>query len=111
MIFFSKSVGGLSFVGFIAQLLFPNEILLYTFSALLGLGSALIWIGQGNFITLNSDKDTIERNSGIFLAMNDASNVIGNAFVFVAFRGIDDIDSYLRTQVSILLCFQYLTDF
>ena len=90
----------MTFVGFIAQLLYPNDILLYSFSALLGLGSALIWIAQGNFITLNSDKDTIERNSGIFLAMMYASNLFGNAFVFVAFRGIDDIDSYLRTLVS-----------
>ena len=32
-----------------------------------------------------------------------ASNLIGNAFVFVAFKGIDDIDSNLRTQVSLKL--------
>ena len=93
----------MTFVGFIAQLLYPYDILLYSFSALLGLGSALIWIAQGNSITLNSDKDTIERNSGIFLAMMYASNLLGNAFVFVAFRGIDDIGSYLRSLVKLVL--------
>ncbi len=39
-------VGALAYALFIAQLLILNNILLYSASALLGVGAALIWTGQ-----------------------------------------------------------------
>jgi hypothetical protein len=39
-------VGGSVYALFIAQLLILNDILLYSASALLGVGAALIWTGQ-----------------------------------------------------------------
>ena len=42
---------------------------LYSGSVLIGVGAAVIWTAQGNFLTLNSSSDTIGRNSGIFWAL------------------------------------------
>ena len=39
------------------------------FNHCLGSIVSVIWIGQGNFLTLNSDKTTMGRNSGIFWAL------------------------------------------
>lgn len=54
---------------FIASFLWPQTWLLYAASALIGVGAAAIWTGQGTYLTLNSDANTISRNSGIFWAM------------------------------------------
>jgi hypothetical protein len=44
-------VGALAYALFIAQLLILNNILLYSASALLGVGAALIWTGQVGFFS------------------------------------------------------------
>lgn len=54
---------------FIASFLWPQTWLLYSASAMIGVGAAAIWTGQGTYLTLNSDPGTISRNSGIFWAM------------------------------------------
>ena len=41
-----SSGGGICYAAFIAQLIYPNDILLYGCSALIGLGAALIWVAQ-----------------------------------------------------------------
>ena len=70
---------------------------------MLGVGAAIIWTGQGNFLTLNSDETTMSRNSGIFWAMLQFSMVIGNTFVFFQFQGLSDIDTHTRSVVVIVL--------
>ena len=45
MIFFNLA-GGVCYAGFIAQLIYPNDILLYGCSVLVGIGAALIWVAQ-----------------------------------------------------------------
>ncbi len=92
--------GGICYCLFIAQLVYPNNGLLYAASALIGLGAAAIWVAQGNFLTLNSDARTNERNSGIFWAMLQCSLLIGNTFVYFQFLGLQDIDKTTRTTVS-----------
>ncbi len=96
-------VGGLTYASFIAQFFQPNTYALYFLSALLGVGAAIIWTGQGNFLSLNSDDRTMSRNSGIFWAMLQCSMVIGNTFVFFEFQGLTDIDKHTRTVVVIVL--------
>lgn len=95
--------GGICYALFIAQLMYPNNILLYGASALIGFGAAMIWTAQGNFLTLNSDERTMERNSGIFWAMLQCSLLIGNTFVFIQFQGLTDIDKSTRTIVAAVL--------
>ena len=46
VLIFHLIVGGFGYVLYIAQLIHPNNILLYGASALVGFGAALIWVAQ-----------------------------------------------------------------
>ena len=96
-------VGGIIYSLYIAQIIYPNTYLFYCGALLLGIGAAIIWTAQGNFLTLNSDPTTMSRNSGVFWAMLQMSMLIGNTFVFFAFQGKTDIDSSTRTMVVLVL--------
>ena len=96
-------VGGIIYSLYIAQIIYPNVYLLYGGALLLGIGAAIIWTAQGNFLTLNSDPSTMSRNSGVFWAMLQMSMLIGNTFVFFTFQGKDDIDKATRTTVVLVL--------
>jgi len=93
-------VSSLSYVFYILQLLVLNDGLLYFASVVLGLGSALYWTAQGNFLALNSTESTIARNSGIFWAMFASSGIIGNLIVYTQFRGKEFIDTDTRNIVG-----------
>jgi len=95
--------GGAIYSLFIAQIAYPNNYLLYIGSLLLGVGAAIIWTAQGNFLTLNSDSNSMSRNSGIFWAMLQMSMLIGNTFVYFQFRGLEDVDKDTRTVVTMTL--------
>ncbi|XP_018015968.1 UNC93-like protein MFSD11 isoform X1 [Hyalella azteca] len=95
--------GALTYTLFIASFLWPHTWLLYLVSVVVGLGAALIWTGQGNYLTLMSDDVTITRNSGIFWSMLQCSMVFGNIFVFVKFRGQEVISADTRFVVFISL--------
>lgn len=95
--------GGVIYGLFIASFLTPHTWLLYLASALIGVGAAAIWTGQGTYLTLNSDSTTISRNSGLFWAMLQCSMFFGNIFVFYAFQGKQHIDQATRTLVFIVL--------
>ena len=96
-------VGGVIYSLYIAQIIYPNIYLFYGGALLLGIGAAIIWTAQGNFLTLNSDPSTMSRNSGVFWAMLQMSMLIGNTFVFFAFAGKTDIDKSTRTMVVLVL--------
>lgn len=57
---------------FMVSFLWPRTWLLYVASAVLGAGAALIWTGQGTYLSRCSDSANISRNSGIFWAMLQA---------------------------------------
>ncbi|CAH0547995.1 unnamed protein product [Brassicogethes aeneus] len=96
---FAMFYGGLTYLFFIMTFLIPKEWLLYFASSVIGTGAALIWTGQGNYLTLNSSKATMSRNSGVFWAMLQFSMFVGNLFVFIKFKGQDKIDEASRTVV------------
>ncbi|KAF2897951.1 hypothetical protein ILUMI_08226 [Ignelater luminosus] len=91
--------GGVTYSLFIASFLWPQTWLLYLASVVIGAGAAMIWTGQGNYLTLNSNSSTISRNSGIFWAMLQMSMFIGNIFVFFQFQGLSHIDQGTRSLV------------
>lgn len=79
--------GCFCYVIFIASFLLAQTELLYAVSAIIGFGAALIWTGQGTYLTQNSDPDTMSRNAGIFWAIFQCSLFIGNLFVYFTFSG------------------------
>lgn len=82
-------VGAATYVVFVAGFFIMDEIMLYSASALLGVGAAFIWTAQGAFLTVNSDSKTMARNSGIFWAMLQSSLLIGNTYYYFQFAGKD----------------------
>lgn len=90
--------GSCCYVLFIASFFFPHEALLYAVSAVLGVGAALTWTGHGQYLTENSDNDTMSRNAGIFWAIFQTSQFAGNLFVYFMFNS-PTIDRGQRTVV------------
>ncbi|KAK7507828.1 hypothetical protein BaRGS_00000793 [Batillaria attramentaria] len=86
---------------FILSFLKPMVWALYTGSALVGVGAAVLWTGQGNFLTINSDSETVGRNSGIFWALLQCSLLFGNLYSFLVFRGEATITDSARTHLFI----------
>ncbi|XP_070502205.1 UNC93-like protein MFSD11 [Chironomus tepperi] len=96
-------IGAVAYCGFMVSFLWPQTWLLYTVSAVLGVGAAIIWTAQGAFLSRCSDETTISRNSGIFWAMLQMSMFFGNLFVYFQFQGKTHIDEATRTLVFSVL--------
>ena len=88
---------------FMVSFLFPNTVLLYVMSALLGAGAAITWTGQGTFLARCSDSSNISRNSGIFWALLQCSMFFGNLFVYYQFQNKEHIDEQTRILVIAVL--------
>lgn len=96
-------IAGVLYAQYLAQLLYPNTYLLYVSAAVLGMAAPVIWTSQGNFIAINSDPETISRNSGIVWAMMQTSGLVGNLFAFFMFNGQEYISTSVRTTVGLVL--------
>lgn len=90
------------YILFIASFLWPHPAFLYTASAILGVGAAFIWTGHGQYLTENSDSETMSRNAGIFWAIFQSSLFIGNLFVYFMFKS-EHIEKSVRWTVVIVL--------
>lgn len=88
---------------FVVQFLKPMVWAFYLGSVLVGFGAAILWTGQGNFLTINSDPQTVSRNSGIFWALLQCSLLFGNMYEYLVFQGATDISDAKRTQLFIAL--------
>lgn len=66
----------------------------------------VIWTGQGNYLTLNSNNETIGRNSGIVWALLQCSFLFGSLFLYFMFEGKEVIDE--KTRFIVYLCFTCL---
>ncbi|XP_015123665.1 UNC93-like protein MFSD11 [Diachasma alloeum] len=91
-------VGSCCYAFFIATFLLPSSGLLYTASAILGFGGSLVWTGHGQYLTENSDSETMSRNSGLFWAVFQSSMFTGNLFVYFMFTD-PEIDGPTRKIV------------
>ncbi|RDD37490.1 UNC93-like protein MFSD11 [Trichoplax sp. H2] len=100
---YSMLAGAIPYCLFIASLIQPLAATLYIASALVGVGAGILWTAQGNFLTINSDPDTIARNSGIFWALLQFSLLFGNLYVFLQLEGVSIIsDEYRYIIYSVL---------
>ena len=98
---YSMVVGGITYTLYLATFIHPFTWSLYLASVIIGIGAAIIWTGQGTFLTLNSDDVTMGRNSGIFWALLQCSLLIGNIYVFFSWRGVQDITYVQRIPLFI----------
>lgn len=88
--------GAILYCAYIAMFLKPLEVTLYLFSALVGLGAAVLWTAQGNLLTVNSTSETRGRDTGIFWALMQCSLLIGNLFFFFEFNNSTEITASKR---------------
>jgi MFS family permease len=95
--------GALLYCAYIALFLKPLEVTLYLFSALVGLGAAVLWTAQGNLLTINSTAETRGRDTGIFWALMQCSLLIGNLFFFFEFNNAIDIEASKRMVLFAVL--------
>ncbi|XP_050508940.1 UNC93-like protein MFSD11 [Diabrotica virgifera virgifera] len=91
-------LGALLSILFILQFMLQKVWILYTACGLSGLGVALIWIAEGEYLTLNSTETTISRNTGLFTIITSL-HMIGNIIVMVVFNGKEQINKETRTLV------------
>ncbi|VDM42621.1 unnamed protein product [Toxocara canis] len=94
----SMVLGGITYTLFQMGMLFLNGPYLYFSSALLGVGSAFIWTGQGKYLTMNSTKNTAARNSGLLWGLLQTSLLGGGIFLFGIFSGVGSGDITTKTR-------------
>ncbi|CAB3400302.1 unnamed protein product [Caenorhabditis bovis] len=78
-------VGALCYAAFQVGFLFLNEIYLYASSAVLGFGAAIIWTGQGSYLSQNCTKATTSRNSALLWGLSESSLLGGGIFLCAIF--------------------------
>ena len=98
---YSMMIGASLYVLYVATFIKPLTWTLYLGSVLIGIGGAVLWTGQGVFLTKNSTSNTMGRNSGIFWAILQGSCLIGNMYVFFAWQGITNIGDSQRIPLYI----------
>ncbi|GMR32457.1 hypothetical protein PMAYCL1PPCAC_02652, partial [Pristionchus mayeri] len=95
-------VGGICYASFLAGFLFLNATYLYISSAVLGFGAAIIWTGQGTYLSKNCTEQTSGRNSAMLWAMLQGSLVGGGIFLFATFQASGTTDKIASETVTIL---------
>uniref|UniRef100_A0AAX7TVE9 Major facilitator superfamily domain containing 11 n=1 Tax=Astatotilapia calliptera TaxID=8154 RepID=A0AAX7TVE9_ASTCA len=66
---FTMFLSGLLYSGYIAMFIVPSTWSFYLTSVLIGIGAAMLWTAQGQFLVENSEASTINRNTGMFWAL------------------------------------------
>ncbi|NXS35863.1 MFS11 protein, partial [Pomatostomus ruficeps] len=100
---FSMVVSGVFYSLYIAVFIQPTTWAFYTASVLIGIAAAVLWTAQGNCLTVNSDENTIGRNSGVFWALLQFSLFFGNLYIYLAWQGKTHISESDRRTVFIAL--------
>ncbi|CAJ0945292.1 unnamed protein product, partial [Mesorhabditis belari] len=90
----SMTLGSIFYVFFLLGFLHLSAFLLYTLSALLGIGAALLWTASGVFLVEFSTDGQLTRNSGILWAMIQASLIPGAVFLTFLLQNEDLVSSY-----------------
>jgi len=96
----SMFVSALSYLLYIVMYLFPSPAFMYTASVIIGIGAAVIWTAQGDFLGMQSPTDKLMmRNTGIFWVLFQCSLVIGNLYIYLAWSGKNDVG---RKEINLL---------
>lgn len=99
----SMFVSGLLYSAYIAVFILPFTWSLYLSSVLIGIGAAMLWTAQGQFLVENSEASTINRNTGMFWALLQCSMIFGNLYVYFEWTGMTEISDSSRKNVFLSL--------
>ncbi|NXL91148.1 MFS11 protein, partial [Alectura lathami] len=99
----SMVISGIFYSLYIAVFIQPSTWSFYTASVFIGIAAAVLWTAQGNCLTVNSDENTIGRNSGVFWALLQSSLFFGNLYIYFAWQGKTYISESDRRTVFIAL--------
>ncbi|XP_021270700.1 UNC93-like protein MFSD11 [Numida meleagris] len=99
----SMFISGIFYSLYIAVFIQPSTWSFYTASVFIGIAAAVLWTAQGNCLTINSDENTIGRNSGVFWALLQSSLFFGNLYIYFAWQGKTYISESDRRTVFIAL--------
>ncbi|KAM6050678.1 UNC93-like protein MFSD11 isoform 1-T2 [Chlamydotis macqueenii] len=99
----SMVVSGVFYSLYIAVFIQPATWTFYAASVFIGIAAAVLWTAQGNCLTVNSDENTIGRNSGVFWALLQSSLFFGNLYIYFAWQGKTHISESDRRTVFIAL--------
>ncbi|KAM6245451.1 UNC93-like protein MFSD11 [Porphyrio hochstetteri] len=99
----SMVLSGVFYSLYIAVFIQPATWAFYTASVFIGIAAAVLWTAQGNCLTVNSDENTIGRNSGVFWALLQSSLFFGNLYIYFAWQGKTHISESDRRTVFIAL--------
>ncbi|KAK0397679.1 hypothetical protein QR680_002216 [Steinernema hermaphroditum] len=97
-------LGAFCYLAFLLGFLWLNAFLLYLLSAVVGFGAAVIWTGNGAYLTAYARPDTNARNIGIMWAMLQSSLIVGSLFMFVILHHGAIVESFhaLYTVFSVV---------
>ncbi|KAM9979756.1 hypothetical protein ACTFIZ_006002 [Dictyostelium cf. discoideum] len=74
----SLIIGTLSYAIYIGSNIYVTQPSLYISSILVGFGGAILWNAQGSLIIKYSTEETIGSNTGLFFALFQTDQIIGN---------------------------------
>lgn len=94
---------GLLYSGYIAAFILPFTWSFYLTSVLIGIGAAMLWTAQGQFLVENSEASTINRNTGMFWALLQCSMIFGNLYIYFEWSGATEITDSSRKNVFLSL--------
>ncbi|CAJ0583833.1 unnamed protein product, partial [Mesorhabditis spiculigera] len=90
----SMILGAACYALFLAGFLQLSAWLLYSLSALLGMGAALIWTANGVYLVRFSREGKMARNSAIMWTMLQTSLVVGAIFLAIVLHESDLVSSF-----------------
>lgn len=96
-------LSGLLYSGYIAVFIIPSTWAFYLTSVLIGIGAAMLWTAQGQFLVENSDASTINRNTGMFWALLQCSMLFGNLYIYFDWNGRTEISDSSRKNIFLFL--------
>ncbi|KAJ0001231.1 hypothetical protein NQD34_006251 [Periophthalmus magnuspinnatus] len=99
----SMFLSGLLYSGYIAVFILPFTWSFYLTSVLIGIGAAMLWTAQGQFLVENSEASTINRNTGMFWALLQCSMIFGNLYIYFEWNGATEITDGSRKNVFLSL--------
>nr|XP_020466232.1 UNC93-like protein MFSD11 [Monopterus albus] len=96
-------LSGLLYSGYIAVFIIPSTWSFYFTSVLVGIGAAMLWTAQGQFLVENSEASTSSRNTGMFWALLQCSMLFGNLYIYFDWNGKTEISESSRKTMFLSL--------